>query len=89
MKIKKGFMVRKIVDLWIVVPLGERVVDFNGILTLSDSAARLWNRLEAGSATRDELLAELTDTYDVDAETAAADLDAFFESLTVAGLIES
>jgi hypothetical protein len=89
MKIKKGFMVRKIVDLWIVVPVGERVVDFNGILTLSDSAARLWNRLEAGSATRDELLAELTDTYDVDAETAAADLDAFFESLTVAGLIES
>jgi hypothetical protein len=89
MKIKNGFMLRKIVDMWVVVPLGERVVDFNGILTLSESAARLWARLVDEGASREDLLAEMTETYDVDAETASRDLDAFVESLRKADLLAS
>lgn len=39
MKIKKDFMLREIVGTWIVVPLGERVVDFNGMVTLNETGA--------------------------------------------------
>jgi hypothetical protein len=89
MKIKNGFMLRKIVDVWVVVPLGERVVDFNGILKVSESGALLWKKLTGAGATRDEMLADLLSVYEVDAETATRDLDEFLGSLTQAGLLES
>ena len=81
MKIKDGFMLRQIVDVWVVVPLGERVVDFNGMLKVSDSGALLWKKLASSGASREELLADLLATYEVEAETAARDMDEFLDSL--------
>jgi hypothetical protein len=51
------------------------------------TAAALWPSLAAG-ATRDELLDTLLGRFDVDAETASRDLDAFLRSLEERGLIE-
>jgi coenzyme PQQ synthesis protein D (PqqD) len=51
------------------------------------TAGALWPRLAAG-ATRDELLDALLVRFDVDAETASRDLDAFLRSLEERGLIE-
>lgn len=87
MKLKDGFMLRRIVDTWVVVPLGERVVDFNGILTLTDSAARLWQKMQGADLGRADLLAELTTAYEVDEATAARDLDAFLDALKGAELL--
>ena len=89
MKIKDGFMLRQIVDVWVVVPLGERVVDFNGMLKISDSGALLWNKLASCEASREELLQDLLATYEVDAETATRDMDGFLDSLRQAELLES
>lgn len=90
MKLKPGFMLRKVVDTWVVVPLGERLVDFNGILTLTETAAALWDRLAApGGADRAALLAAVLEAYEVDPETAARDLDEFLESLRTSELIEA
>lgn len=89
MRIKSGFMLRKIVDLWVVVPLGERVVDFNGILKVSESGALLWKKLAGPGANREELLADLLAAYAVDAPTATRDLEEFLGSLGQAGLLES
>lgn len=90
MKLKPGFMLRKVVDTWVVVPLGERLVDFNGILTLTETAATIWDCLAASDgADRDGLLARMLDEYDVDRDTAARDLDAFLESLRQSELIEA
>ena len=41
MKIKDGYMVREVAGSQIVVPVGERTVDFNGIITLNETAAFL------------------------------------------------
>ena len=88
MKIKDGFMLRQIVDVWVVVPLGERVVDFNGMLKVSDSGALLWKKLAGSGATsRKDLLSELMAAYEVDAETAGRDMDEFLESLRQADLL--
>ena len=89
MKIKDGFLLRQIVDVWVVVPLGERVVDFNGMLKVSDSGALLWKRLAGAGASREELLADLLAAYEVDAETAARDMDEFLGSLRQAELLAS
>jgi len=89
MKIKDGFMLRQIVDVWVVVPLGERVVDFNGMLKVSDSGALLWEKLASTGATREELLADLLAAYEVDTETATRDMDEFLNSLQQAELLAS
>ena len=57
-------------------------------LTLNGSGALLWRRLVA-SATRDELVDALLETYEVDHPTAAADTDAFLAALSAQGLLVS
>lgn len=51
------------------------------------SAGLLWRGLERG-ATRDELIAELEREYEIDAETAAADVDAFLADCRARELLE-
>lgn len=57
-------------------------------LATNPTGTLLWNALVEG-ATRDELVAGLTDAYDIDDEQAAADVDAYIEQLTELDLLES
>lgn len=86
MKIKSGFMLREIAGQWVIVPLGARVVEFNAIMTLSESGALLWRLLEKGSD-EDGMLAALLAEYDVDEATARKDVRLFIESIKEKGLI--
>ena len=43
MQIKPGFAMRKIAGSNIVVPVGAASSDFNGMITLNDTGAFLWN----------------------------------------------
>ncbi|MEN6461370.1 MAG: PqqD family protein [Syntrophomonas sp.] len=76
MKIKEGFMLREIAGQWVVVPLGERVVEFNGIMTLNETGVTIWKRLENDSSEDDLVQAILTE-YTIDEETARADIREF------------
>ncbi len=87
MKIKDGYMVREVAGSQIVVPVGERTVDFNGIITLNETAAFLWEKL-AASAEKADLLAAMLAEYDVDEATAAKDIDLFLQKLKDADLLE-
>jgi len=87
MKIKKGYMVRDIADTYIVVPVGERVIDFKGIMTLNETGYFLWNKLTDGIS-YDDLLKALLDEYEVDEATARADLDEFLGVARENGVIE-
>ena len=55
-------------------------------LSVNRTGTVLWPRLAAG-ATRDELLAALTASFDVDAEAAGRDVDAFLAALRARGLL--
>lgn len=87
MKIKSGFMLREIAGQPVVVPLGTRVVEFNGIMTLSESGALLWKELEKGSSA-DELVDLLLSVYDIDRETAQSDVEQFIQSMADTSLVE-
>lgn len=87
MKIKSGFMLREIAGQWVVVPLGSRVVEFNNIITLSESGAILWHLLENG-AEENDLVQALLAEYDVDAEIAAMDTRHFLDSIREKQLCE-
>jgi len=86
MKISENFVLRQVADTWVVLPVGQASVDFNGMLTLNESGAILWQALEKGGdreALADALLAE----YEVDRATALADVDDFLKKLSDAGIV--
>ena len=87
MKIKKGFVVRSIAGESVVVALGAASKNFNGIIKLNETGRFLWDILATG-ATAEELQAKLMEEYEVDAETAKADIERFTCSLKGAGIID-
>jgi hypothetical protein len=87
LKIKDGFMLREVAGQWVVVPLGERVVEFNGIMTLSESGALLWKVLE-NEVAEEELTEAIIKEYDIDRETAEADVREFVNVLKEKSLIQ-
>lgn len=80
-------MLRNIADHWMVVPLGERVINFNGLITLSETGAFLWDKLQQESNI-DDLLQSLLEDYDVDKDTAYCDIEEFINSLRSGGVLE-
>ena len=88
MKLKENFVLRRVLNNWVVLPLGDATVDFNGILNLNDSGALLWQQLEQGAG-REELADALTAQYDVSRSQALADVDEFYAILVNAGCAEA
>lgn len=87
MKIKEGFLVRNVAGSYIVVAMGEKTVDFNGIMTLNETGYFLWELFAKGSD-KDSAVKALTAEYDVDEATAAADIERFMKQLEDASLAE-
>lgn len=87
MKIKNNFVLRQVAKTWVVLPLGQATLDFNGMLALNESGVLLWKALEQG-CDRETLVQVLTGEYVVSREVALADVDAFLRKLLEAGCIE-
>ena len=85
-KLKDGFLLRQVADNWVVLPVGQRSVDFNGMLSLNEAGSILWKVLEQGGD-RETLADALLAEYEVDRATALADVDAFLEKLSKAGCL--
>ena len=87
MKIKSNFILRTIAGSNVVVPIGSDVVDFNGMISLNETGAFLWEKLKTEKSS-DELVAAMLSEYDVDEKTAKEDVADFIKTLTNNGLIE-
>lgn len=80
MKLKYDFVVREIVGEYVMVPLGEGALAFSGMISTSETGALLAEALRQ-DVTRQELLERLLAEYDVDEQTANADLEEFLSQL--------
>lgn len=87
MKIKESFVLRQLADTWVVLPLTDKTVNFNGMITLNESGVLLWKVLEKG-ADMDALVKALTSEYAVDEAVARADVEAFLQKLQKAGCLQ-
>lgn len=87
MKIKSGYLLRNVAAVNIIVPVGERVIDFKGLMTLNETGAFLWRLLQQETDER-ALVQALMDQYEVDLETARADVAEFVASVREAGALE-
>ncbi len=86
MKLKEGFVLRKVADTHIVVAIGAEVKKLNVMITLNDTGALLWEKLSSG-AERSDLIGAILDTFDIDEATASEDVDAFIEKLNTNNLL--
>ena len=87
MKIKENFMLRKVADTFVVVPIGDAVASFNGMINLNEAGAFLWQQMEKDTTPEDVVKAML-EQYDVEEELAKSDVDKFIAELRAADLLE-
>ena len=88
MKIKKGFVLRKVADKYVVIATGEASKNFSGMVKLNEVGAEIWQGLMDG-CDEDGIVERMTAKYEVEPEKARADAKAMIEKMTAAGFIES
>ena len=80
MKIQPGFTLKEVADSFVIVPTGANIVDFSAMITINETGAFLWECLKEDVTTED-LCNKLCSEYDVDRETALADIEEFIGAL--------
>ena len=88
MKIKEGYVLRQVAGLWVVLPLAEETVNFNGMIKLNDCGALIWKNLERGCEL-EGLVDAILSEYRITREQAQADVTEFVENLSKVGCLES
>lgn len=86
MKIDKEFVLREIAGDYILVPVGETALHFNGLITVNEVGAFLWEQLRQ-ETTRSQLIERILEEYEVDEATVSGDVDEFLSQLSEAGII--
>ncbi len=87
MKIKDGFAKRNIAGSEIVVPVGNKALEFNGMITLNESGGFFWDCLEQG-CTKEQLLSRVLEEYEVTEQKASEDIDKFLDMLRENNLLD-
>lgn len=86
MRRNPDFLLRRVADTNVVVPIGPATEKLAGMIHLNDTGVFLWERLETNQSP--ESLAEaLTREYDVDVGRARADVERFLEKLMPTGAL--
>ena len=87
MKIKEGFILHKVANENVVMPIGPASSLLNGIIKLNSTGVLLWNLLKDG-AEKADLVTALVEEYGISETQAAADVDAFLAPLEKIHCIE-
>ena len=84
LRIKKGFLLRKLGTENMAVAIGETSKEFNGMIRLNETGAFYWKELEKGT-TEEELTAKTLERFEgLEAETARQDVREFLDMISIA-----
>ena len=87
MKIKDGFVHKSIAGLDIIVPIGRRCMDFDGMITVNETGLFIWKHLEIGS-NMETIINDILKEYETDRDTATACVTDFIQKLCEIGCLE-
>jgi hypothetical protein len=87
MNIKEGFELRKICGENIIISHGKENINFTKVISLNESAALIWENISGKDFTIEDMVAVLTDNYEVEADVALADCKSLVAEWGEAGLI--
>jgi hypothetical protein len=88
MKTKKGFRLRNICGENVIVAEGIENIDFSRIISMNESAAYLWNKIQSIDFTANTLIDLLLEEYEVSREDATQDVNQLIEQWQKAGIVE-
>ena len=87
MKLGGEFVVRRIMDDIVAVPVGQTALRLHGMIMLNDVSKVIWELLEQGTD-QDSIVAAITDAFAVEADEARADILEFCDKLRQLQLLE-
>ena len=87
MRIAKEFILREIAGECVLVPTGATTQEFNGLITMSDTARFIWEHIEQAESLED-MIEMILEEYEIDEETARKDAVGFISQLLQAGFVE-
>jgi len=87
MKIVKEFILRNIAGETVLVPTGATSQEFNGLITMTDTAKFIWEHLEKAESFK-ELVGMMVEEYEVEEPIAKADAHQFISELLKHGFVE-
>ena len=88
MKIKEGFILKEIAGSYVVVPVGDSLVDFSLMITTNETGAFLWKQL-LNDTSVSQLVDALKNEYEgASDEDLAADVEEFVSLLNENGILE-
>jgi Coenzyme PQQ synthesis protein D (PqqD) len=87
MKRKDDFLLENVGGQDLLIPLGSKVLDINGMVVLNPTGRFIWELL-AEDRSLEELVAAVVEQFDVEADRAGADVRAFVNDLSREGWID-
>lgn len=81
MKISQNFILREIAGEYVIVPTGEAAYEFQGLITVNETGAFLWEKLQKDEQTEESLVKVLCEEYETDQTQAEKDVVEFIQRL--------
>ena len=81
MKISNEYIIRDIAGEYIIVPVGQVALDFQGLITVNEIGVYIWELLQKKEITFDNLRAAILNEYDVSQTVEKQDLIDFLNQL--------
>lgn len=88
MRVIEGMKMRQLGRDYILVAENAKIVNFNKMIVLNATAAFMWQSIADKDFTEEDLVKNLLSEYDVDEETARADVAKAVESWREAGILQ-
>jgi hypothetical protein len=84
---RADYMLRELAGECVLIPTGEAAAAFNGIISLNNTSRFVWEALKE-PLTFSELLARFLEEYEIDEDTAKADLQELLDDFAAHHMIE-
>lgn len=88
MRLKSGFVIRKVCGQQVVAAEGLQHLNFNKLLVLNESATFLWKEVEGKDFTLQDMADALVREYEIDNELALADSQRLLDSWRTVGVLD-
>ncbi|MBQ1310265.1 MAG: PqqD family protein [Blautia sp.] len=88
MKAAKGFILRNVVGEYILMPVDDKIAEFNGTVLMNKLSAFVWEKLQT-SVSREEILGDILQEFEIDEATASKDLDELLAGMQELGILEA
>lgn len=87
MKIKKGFVKRKIQDEYLVVTTGELSKTSGIMIQMNETSSEIWDMIEKGWDA-EKIAKKLSEKYELPYDKAKQDTDGLIAQMSEAGIFE-